>query len=340
MPLQRIETVDEPRARAEAQGGLFNTQKAHLDDFRNKLIWGDNKLVMASLLKDLRGSIDLIYIDPPFDVGADFTMDVAIGDQTDTTEKDQSALEMVAYRDMWGKGTDSYLHLLFERLLLMRDLLTESGSLYVHCDWHVNSMLRLLLDEVFGEENFQNEIYWQRMRGAKNNVISKFDTITDSILYYVKSKEHYCFDLPRTPYDENYMTRRYPFVDEHGKRYQTQSYRGGRQARDKMQERYYLDETKGKPVSNLWPDIGYIQSTAHEDTGYSTQKPEALLDRIIRASSSENQLVADFFCGSGTTGAVAERLGRRWVMADLGRFAIHTSRMSLPRSRGQLAYVA
>ena len=121
MPLQKIETVDDPRSRAEVQGLLFEPQKAHRDDFRNMLVWGDNKLVMASLLKDFKGKIDLIYIDPPFDVGADFTMSVPIGEEKDQVGKDQSTLEMVAYRDMWGRGTDSYLHMMYERLLLMEN---------------------------------------------------------------------------------------------------------------------------------------------------------------------------------------------------------------------------
>ncbi|MCA3799986.1 hypothetical protein [Burkholderia sp.] len=129
MPLQKIETIDEPRSRAEAQGALFDANRAHRDDFRNQLIWGDNKLVMASLLDNYKGKLDLIYIDPPFDVGADFTMDVAIGSGAQVTEKDQSLIEMVAYRDMWGRGADSYLQMLFERLTLMRQLLSSTGSI-------------------------------------------------------------------------------------------------------------------------------------------------------------------------------------------------------------------
>jgi adenine-specific DNA-methyltransferase len=149
LPLQKIETIDEPRSRAEAVGDqkvLFalNEQAQKLGDFRNQLIWGDNKLVMASLLKaDFKGKVDLIYIDPPFDVGADFTMNVALGDADETVEKDQSTLEMIAYRDMWGKGTDSYLHMMFERLTLMKELLSEKGTIYVHCDWRINSPMRL-----------------------------------------------------------------------------------------------------------------------------------------------------------------------------------------------------
>src|ERR1035438_2364196 len=164
MPMQKIETVDEPRQRAEAEGQLamFEKQLAgnKRDDFRNRLIWGDNKLVMASLLKEFKGRVDLIYIDPPFDVGADFTMDVPIGDEKEMVGKDQSTLEMVAYRDTWGKEMDSYLHMMFERLTLMKELLSETGSIYVHCDWHMNAQLRLLLNETFGHQNFRNEIHW------------------------------------------------------------------------------------------------------------------------------------------------------------------------------------
>ena len=162
MPMQRIETVDEPRQRAEAAGQnrpvreeeALQGEATATDDFRNRLIWGDNKLVMASLLKEFKGRIDLIYIDPPFDVGADFTMDVPIGDGKETVGKDQSTLEMVAYRDMWGKGTDSYLHMMFERLSLMKELLSETGSLYLHCDFRLNSYLPFVMDEVFGKELF------------------------------------------------------------------------------------------------------------------------------------------------------------------------------------------
>ena len=147
LPLQRIETIDEPRDRAKAiQGSMFDLegfmQKAHRDDFRNLLIWGDNKLAMAALLEQFRGKIDLLYIDPPFDVGADFTMQVQLGEEGEEVHKEQSILEAVAYRDTWGKGTDSYLHMMYERLTLMRDLLSERGSIYVHCDWRVNSLLR------------------------------------------------------------------------------------------------------------------------------------------------------------------------------------------------------
>ncbi len=189
MPLQKIETIDEPRSRAEVQGLLFEEQKAHRDDFRNMLIWGDNKLVMASLLRDYKGKIDLIYIDPPFNVGADFTMDLPIGDDGETLEKDQSTLEMVAYRDMWGKGTDSYLNMIYERLILMRDLLSDNGSIYIHCDHRVNSYIRLLLDDVFGNDNFGNQITWRRQTARGMKTYAKYMPFSsDYIFLYTKTK--------------------------------------------------------------------------------------------------------------------------------------------------------
>ena len=177
-PLQKIETIDEPRSRAQAakdQSALFEIeqQAKKIGDFRNYLIWGDNKLAISSLVSEFNGKVDLIYIDPPFDVGADFKLRVPIGDSDDTIEKDQSTLEFVAYRDIWGRGTDSYLEMMYERLALMKMLLSETGAIYVHCDWRVSFLLRLILNEVFGKENFQNEIYWyyyNKLHGATKDV--------------------------------------------------------------------------------------------------------------------------------------------------------------------------
>jgi len=151
MPMQKIETIDQPRSEAVATGqlALFEKNTKRLDDFRNMLVWGENKLVMASLLKEFKGRIDLIYIDPPFDVGADFTLDVPIGDEKETIGKDQSTLEMVAYRDMWGKGTDSYLHMMFERLALMKELLSENGSIYIHVAPTVSHYVKVIADDLF-----------------------------------------------------------------------------------------------------------------------------------------------------------------------------------------------
>ncbi len=366
MPLQKIETVDEPHSRAVIQGDLFNAKKAHADDFRNMLIWGDNKLTMASLLKEFRGKIDLIYIDPPFDVGADFTMNVPIGDAKENIGKDQSALEMIAYRDMWGKGTDSYLHMMYERLLLIKELLSETGSVYVHCDWRMNSSLHFLLEEVFGDMRLVNEIIWRRKQAAAW-AGKGFGITNDTLLFFSKS-EKFTYNPEFSKEDDNtkkYIKERFRCDDGDGRlymksplvnplnrpnlRYEFHGIQppptGWLYSRERMGAMYeknelvmprtstgriyrkiFLDEYHGQPIQNLWTDIPIVNPMAIERTGYNTQKPEALLERIIKASSNEGDLVADFFCGSGTTGAVAEKLGRRWIMADLGRFAIHTSR--------------
>jgi DNA modification methylase len=338
MPLQKIETIDEPRSHAAAVGNLelFDKEKKRRDDFRNRLVWGDNKLVMASLLAEFKGKIDLIYIDPPFDVGADFTMDVPIGDEKETVGKDQSTLEMVAYRDMWGRGTDSYIHMMFERLSLMKELLSDTGGIYVHVDYRVSGIMRGILTDVFGD-NMVNEIIWCYVGGRVPKVA--FGRRHDTIFYFSKSdKWKFNWEAviePLSPEQEE----RYKYEDEKGKyRLMGRCLQGSpiRAARDVSPEwekkrpdltyRYYMKE--GTLCLDYW-DIPAVNQVATERTGFPTQKPEELLERIILASSDETDLVADFFCGSGTTGAVAERLGRRWIMSDLGRFAIHTSRKRL-----------
>ena len=365
MPLQKIETIDEPRSRCQATGDLFNPAKAHPDDFRNMLIWGDNKLVMASLLRDLKGKIDLIYIDPPFDVGADFTMDVPIGDLKETAFKDQSTLEMIAYRDMWGKGTDSYLHTMFERLALLKELLSNEGSIYVHCDWHVAHPLKTMMDEIFGAGQFLNELIWLRTTGHSDS--HKWNHSHDTLFFYSKA-QGYKWNPAFAPYTDAHVEKSFRFVEPGtGRKYSIGDLMAGGTRRgetgkpwrgidpaergghwqyppSKLDEletqgriywppkgriprlKRYLNEMPGRSVKSIWDDISLVQGSATERQNYDTQKPEALLERIIKASSNEGDLVADLFGGSGTTGAVAERLGRRWIMCDLGRFAIHTSR--------------
>ncbi len=318
MPMQRIETVDEPRQRAAATGNLELFEKQlggkKRDDFRNRLIWGDNKLVMASLLKDFKGKIDLICIDPPFDVGADFTMDVPIGDEKETIGKDQSTLEMVAYRDMWGKGMDSYLHMMFERLNLMKEILSEKGTIIIHCDQTMGHFIKMLLDEIFTPDHFQNEIAWHyvkyQMRG-----MTHLTSNWDRLYWYSKRKKGFTFNLPTIPLDEPRKLLKKGWDPK------TKSIQNTRGDDGKVQY-IYMNEEK---VDDVW-ELPYIGAPSYERTGYATQKPEVVLERVIKMASNEGDLVADFFCGSGTTGAVAERLGRRWIMADLGRFAIHTSR--------------
>ncbi|UBF27599.1 site-specific DNA-methyltransferase [Kovacikia minuta CCNUW1] len=365
MPMQKIESIDEPRRVAAATGQLelFEQQNPKQDDFRNRLIWGDNKLVMASLLQEFKGKVDLIYIDPPFDVGADFSMSVPFGED-DSLVKDQSTLEMAAYRDIWGKGTDSYLHMLFERFTLMRELLSEKGSIYIHLDLGMSHYAKALLDEVFGSLNFRSEIIWKRSTSHNNAKQGReaYGEITDILLYYSKT-DGFIFNTQYTPYSQEYIDKYYRYRDEDGRRYWLADltapggaskgnpyyevmgvWRYWRYSQKRMEQliaegriiqnkpgnvpqyKRYLDEISGIPLQNIWDDVNRINPVGHERLGYPTQKPEALIDRIIQASSNEDDLVADFFCGSGTTGAVAERLGRRWLMCDLGRFAIHTSR--------------
>lgn len=368
MPMQRIETIDEPRARAEAQGDLFDSQKAHLDDFRNQLIWGDNKLVLGALHADFKASIDLIYVDPPFDVGADFKMSIPIGDEREVLTKDQSALEVVAYRDTWGRGAASYLQMLYERVVLMHSLLKDGGALYLHLGSNISHYGKLICDDVFGPGAYLNEIIWKRQTAHSDTTqgATHLGRLHDTILLYRKG-EGGSWNMQYTPYDESYETSFYKHVEpETGRRYglgditgpggeakgnpqyeflgvtrywrfsesrMKKMYEGGRIVQTKPgsvpRQKRYLDELPGVPLQDLWLDIAPVQSQALERLGYDTQKPEALLERIIELGSGPGDLVADFFCGSGTTGAVAEKLGRRWLMADLGRFAIHTSRKRL-----------
>ena len=313
MPLQKIETIDEPRSRAEAQGSLFDEVKAHRDDFRNRLIWGDNKLVMASLLEEFKGAIRLIYIDPPFDVGADFTFKILMGEGKDKVEKEQSLLELVAYRDTWGRGTDSYMAMMYERLVLMRDLLAEDGSIYVHCDWRVNNFICLVMDEIFGRKNQLNQIQWHFKRWP--TPAKEWQKMHNTIFVYTKSKGNHVFNRAYGERTEETQKRwgRSKIVASHD------------EAGNRIPSDYDEEESAGAPLDDVW-DISIIAPVANERVDYPTQKPEGLIERIIKASSNEGDLVADFFCGSGTTAAAAEKLGRRWICADLGRFAVHTTR--------------
>ena len=385
LPFQTIEHVDEPRAEVDmrVQPELFDMATGRqLTGWTNKLIWGDNKFVLSSLksgaLRDeieANGGIKLIYIDPPFDVGADFTMEVEIGDET--LSKEPNVLEEIAYRDTWGKGADSFLSMIYERLILMRDLLSIDGSIYVHCDWRVNSSLRLILDEVFGSNNFCNEIVWKRKTGSSSQIGSttkRYGHDTDSIIYYKKSVAN-IFNPQSGEQDPEYIRKFFRHKDVDGRiyriadlanpaprptlRYEYKGYKPPRNgwaiSQQKMQEwdvagklvfpssidgriqrKRYLDELGGKPISNLWDDIGQLASQSNERLDYPTQKPENLIERIINTASNRGDVVCDFFVGSGTTAAVAEKLGRKWICSDLGKFSIHTARKRLIGVQRQL----
>ncbi|MCF8079074.1 MAG: site-specific DNA-methyltransferase [Desulfobacterales bacterium] len=371
LPFQVIEQVDEPRAEriedTEAQLGLFDERGRQLKGWTNKLIWGDNKLILSSLKNgplreeiESQGGLKLIYIDPPFDVGADFSMDIEIGN--DTFTKKPNILEEIAYRDTWGKGADSFIAMIYERLILMRDLLAEDGSIYVHCDWRVNAFIRLVMNEVFGGNRFVNEITWRRTR--THNDAKSWAAISDTIFHYSKG-EAFIWNPQFIEQSEKDVETRYRFKESDGRRYRLGPIdspnprpnmiyewkgfqppkNGWRYSREKMAEldmagriwypddkskrpakKLYLHESKGSLVGTVWTDISALQASATQKVDYPTQKPEAFLERIINASSNEGDLVADFFCGSGTTAAVAEKLGRKWIVSDLGKFAIHTTR--------------
>jgi len=324
LPFQAIEHIDEPRSEEKitAQTTLFDTSGRQIKGWSNKLIWGDNKLILSSLKNgplrkqiEAEGGLKLIYIDPPFDVGADFSMNIEIGEESFT--KRPSVIEEIAYRDTWGKGADSFIAMIYERLKLMHGLLADDGSIYVHCDWRVAPYIRQVLDEIFGSKNFRRDIVWvMSAASGYKGLVQNYVRGHENILYYSKS-ENPIFNKPFSEYSEAQL-KRFTKVDEEGRRYKPIT----------KTRRVYLDDSKGVPVSDVWGDIANFQTVVNspEILGYPTQKPEKLLDRIIKTSTNEGDLIADFFCGSGTTLAVAEKLGRKWIGTDLSRFAIHTTR--------------
>ncbi|MBL7136035.1 MAG: site-specific DNA-methyltransferase [Candidatus Marinimicrobia bacterium] len=319
LPFQTIETINESRATREREKvkgkDLFKNENG--GNWHNRLIWGDNKYIMASLLEEFAGKIDLIYIDPPFATGADFSVKMTLGDAEWT--KEPSAIEDKAYRDTWGQGLDSYLQMMYERLVIMRELLSEKGAIYVHLDWHVGHYVKVFLDEIFGIKYFRNEIIW--CYTGPSNQKSDFPDKHDVIYRYSKSdKPIFNIDDIRIPYDEKTMANYKKGLMGSGTLYsgEIKSDKGILDKKGKIPEDWWI-----MAASSRYPIDGVKR------TGYATEKPWPLIERIIKASSNEGDLVADFFCGSGTTGAVAEKLGRRWVMADLGRYAIHTTRKRL-----------
>lgn len=373
LPFQVIEQIDEPRSddKIGLQSTLFDDTGRQITGWTNKLIWGDNKLILSSLKNgpmrkeiEAQGGLKLIYIDPPFDVGADFSLDIEIGDESFT--KNPSVIEEIAYRDTWGKGTDSFIAMIYERLRLMYDLLADDGSIYVHCDSRVNGYMRLILDEVFGAKNFINNISWKRTYTGKAQAIG-FGKVFESIFYYKKSDKSIWNQQYFVP-DDEYIEKYFNKVDENGVRYQSISLtQQGQGPARKFGERTIsppngmhwiwkqeridkafaegkiiftkndfprykktLDEWSGvgKPIDDLWVDkeVAPLNSWHSESLDYPTQKPESLIKRIIESSSNPGDLVADFFCGSGTTMAIAEKLNRKWIGSDLGKFSVHTSR--------------
>jgi adenine-specific DNA-methyltransferase len=389
LPFQTVETVNESAADRRHTLELFGQHRQ--SEWRNRLVWGDKKYVLPSLLAEFAGKVNLIYYDPPFDTGADFSFTASVPNHPDEEEddsftftKEPSIIEHKAYRDTWGRGLDSYLQWFYEIIVLSHELLHETGSLYVHLDWHVGHYAKAILDEVFGHDCFHNEIIWKRT--SSHNDPLCYGNIHDSLFFYTKGKE-YTWNVQYTDYSQEYIEAEFR-KDKDGKLVKYENLTGagvtdgpsgkpwrnvdpsksGRHwaissrilkkygiddpkltAQEKLEKllavgriktkadgtplmrglKTYLDELPGMPLQSIWTDIDRVGNTAKERVGYDTQKPETLLDRIIKSSSNENDLVLDIFGGSGTTAVVAEKLKRRWITGDLGRFAIHTARKRL-----------
>jgi adenine specific DNA methylase Mod len=353
LPFQTIETVNESAQERKQIADLFAQGKP--TQWRNRLIWGDKKYVLPALLPEFAGKINLIYIDPPFDTGADFSFTAKIpphdptekGNPTSFT-KQPSIIEQKAYRDTWGKGLDSYLQWFYETALLLRELLAEDGSIYVHLDWHVGHYAKAVLDEVFGYENFRNEIFVKRVKKniREREFVKSLNVAVDIVLFYAKSDttkifpptkaeekkaRWHSFDAPevRTGMDYEIFYNKPP-IGRHWMRKKEIAEQWIKEGKLRKNPRtgkpeYLIDATNETLCDSLWNDIQAY--TFKYD--YPTEKNEMMLERIIKASSNEGDLILDCFCGSGTTPAVAEKLNRRWIACDLGRFAIHTTRKRL-----------
>lgn len=389
LPFQTIETVNESAADRKRNLELFSSGRP--TDWRNRLIWGDKKYVLPSLLPEFAGKINLIYIDPPFDTGTDFSFMARIPETDQTFTKEPSIIEQKAYRDTWGvsaeerargvSSLDRYLGWLSDALILLHELLTPDGSIYVHLGTNVSHYVKTVMDGVFGSQGYVNEIVWKR-QSAKSGAfegIGQYGRIHESILFYAKG-EKWTWNQQYTEYDADYVEAFYKYAEpgsqrrfrlsdltaagsrkgesggalklngetvypapgrhwalglEPGESVQdamNRLWKEGRiwHDRGKMpQYKRYLDEMPGVMLQDVWTDVRPVPPQGGERLNYDTQKPEGLLERIINSSSNEGDLVLDCFVGSGTTAAVAEKLGRRWIACDLGRFSIHTSRKRL-----------
>ena len=321
----------------------------------NRLIYGDNLLAMAALLAgsdetpSYRAKVDLVYIDPPYDSKADYSTDILLS--RGKIEQKPTVIEQYAYSDTWKDGTKSYLEMIIPRLILIRELLSNSGSLWVHLDWHVGHYVKIVLDEIFGKENFRNEVIWKSASGHSD---AELMGITHNTIFLYSKMNNVTWNPTYEPYSGDYLNSHFQKRDENGKRFEDTDltaaglqgggydyeWKGHRKIwrcplttmqrlhdEDKIyytrnglaRSKRYLDDMSGSPLSDLWTDIPRINSQALERQNYDTQKPEKLLERIIKASSNEGSIVADFFCGSGTAAAVAEKLGRKWIATDLGK---------------------
>ncbi|GAB2856204.1 hypothetical protein GCM10027277_26010 [Pseudoduganella ginsengisoli] len=330
-----------------------------VEGWRNKIFWGDNLQVMSHLIKEYRGKVDLVYIDPPFDSNAQYKKEIKIG--KGSIYNDTGVFEEKQYSDIWNN--DEYMQFMYERLVMLRELLSPTGVIFLHCDWHANSHLRLMLEEIMGKGNFLNEIVWKRRGGTTSPDARVLPRITDTILVFGKSNDFEFNPIYIRDEDDPYIER-FSRDDGDGRKYNLiplnasqprpnlmYEYNGYKAPRfgwsvslermkeldqkgllyfpsDKNQRIYkksFLDEWPGQPLTSLWTDIKLVNPMAEERTNYPTQKPEALLERIVSLASKPGGLVFDCFMGSGTTQAAALKLGRRFIGADINLGAIQTT---------------
>ena len=322
LQLKRVGYFEPPAAKYKSLGEI-KLPSGYPENWINRLILGDNLYILRALLKDIRGKIKLIYIDPPFATEENFSYKVQIKGKLSEKGKEQREEKEVmesAYKDKWGGKRSSFLSMLRERLRIIRDLLSDDGSIYIHIDYHSSHYVKVLMDEIFGPENFQREITWntQALNVAGFKVQARnWIRASDILLFYTKS-DKFTFNKQFIPRDKAFIKKHYKQEDE-----------GGLYRITRRGNKVYLGEDPGDPVTTVWNDIlsfNYVAPANLEGEGYPTQKPEALLARIIEASSNEGDLIADFFCGSGTTAIVAEKLGRCWICCDLSRYGIHIAK--------------
>jgi len=350
LPFQVVETINKPRRLQKGLGdyeeSLKHWPENYPKDWKNLLIRGDNKLVMSSLIKQgWAGKINLIYIDPPFFTGADFTVRTKLADER--IEKEPSIIEERAYKDTWSGGIASYLKYMYERLVLMRDLLAENGSIYVHLDWHVGYYVKVMMDEIFGYENFRNEIVVKRIKKnvKEYEMVKSLNTDHDIILFYSKSpetkispptkksnKEPRWHSFEASGYRKGMDYELFGFKPNPGNHWRWSKERAMKAIEEgilrpnpRTGKPEYLVVKSEEVIGTIWGGLPAYSFNYQ----FNTEKSEALLKRIILMASNPGDIVADFFCSSGTTLAVAEKLGRRWVGSDLSKFAIQVTRKRL-----------
>lgn len=315
-----------------------NAFNAALDggSWMNRLVYGDNLLTMQALLAgdpqtglpSLRGKVDLIYIDPPFDSKADYRTKVVLPGLN--LQQKPTVIEQFAYADTWEEGTISYLKMIYKRLVLMKELLSDKGTICVHIDWHIDSYVKIMLDDIFGKDNFRDQIIWYYPGGIKA-VPHYFPRKHDCIYCYSKTN-NYVFNNQRKGIEDNSLYSRWIKYSEDGETITYKNFPRTDKVKFDMYVKRFISQNKREPkdedviyrfegalVDDVWDDCPAVFRLLNEKTGYSTQKPASLLERIIKASSNEGDLVCDFFGGSGTTAAVAEKLGRRWITCDIGK---------------------